>query len=150
MGETHGGCIHPGRVSECGTVKGIWACVILSEGGVAVWPEPRRWAERARGPPESASPLRLSAMNFSTSPHDLWTGTWGATLMEVCLFEVQAICLFRFLTDRCSWLTSWHSCSFVEHVVSSSVMSPQISWVFLTLLGLVISALPTLPWRGFS
>ena len=109
MGETPGGCFHPGRFFEWGTVKGIWACVILSGGGVEVWPEPWSWAECARGPPESAPPPALCYAFFHSPPppHDLWTGMWNATLMEVSLFDVQAVCLLGFLTDRCSWLTDF-------------------------------------------
>lgn len=53
-----------------------------------------------QGPTTVCFPAPALCYEFFHLLHDLWTGTWGATLMEVCLFDVQGICLLRFLTDR--------------------------------------------------
>ena len=58
-------------------MKGIWACVILSGGGVEVWPAPWRWAEHARGPPESAPPPALCYAFFHTPPAPAMTTGLG-------------------------------------------------------------------------
>lgn len=84
--------------------------------------------------------LHLSCMKATNFPtlHDLWNGIWSHTLVEMCLFDVQAICLFSFLIDLSDGLTSCSLPSFIYrllHQLCCSRVFPKILQRFSVRVG---------------